>query len=227
MIKQIISILFLLTVIWVAPVFAQEEEKSKKIQISEEQYKAFCKSNFVGDPISLNVVNADIRDILNYITDQYGYDFALDDSIGRVVSSVNFDNVPWNIVLNEILESKDLGIQCKGRFFLITTLEKIRTEGRCLFPESKPAASAVYTEFIKLKKLPPCANKATCEQTSQALNHLKASVARRISNKGQIEIDERSQVLIITDVRDNLDTLKILVESLDNEEFYKEAEKGK
>src|SRR5690606_41415957 len=35
---------------------------------------------FVGEPINLNVVNADIRDILNYITEQYGINFVIDKS---------------------------------------------------------------------------------------------------------------------------------------------------
>ena len=36
---------------------------------------------FVGEPINLKVVNADIRDILNYITEQYGINFVIDKSV--------------------------------------------------------------------------------------------------------------------------------------------------
>src|SRR6267378_7616117 len=37
-----------------------------------DQGRRYGQSGFVGEPINLNVVNADVRDILNYITEQYG-----------------------------------------------------------------------------------------------------------------------------------------------------------
>ena len=225
--KQILLILFLLAAFCAVPVFAQENSEGKQKQVGEEQYKAFCQPDFVGESISLNVVNADIRDILNYITKQSGFEFAVDSSIGRKVASVNIDDVPWNVALGNILEPEELGIQCNGRFFLITTQKKITEEGRCVFTEAKPDNSPLYTEFIKLKKLPVCPNKNKCQQASQALNHLKTHVAQRLTKRGQIEVDEASQTLIITDARDNINVLRNLVPLLDNEEFYNEAGKGK
>ena len=38
----------------------------------QSQGKMYGDPGFRGEPINLNVVNADIRDILSYITDQYG-----------------------------------------------------------------------------------------------------------------------------------------------------------
>src|SRR5512139_1214525 len=54
---------------------------------------------FRGEPINLNVVNADIRDILNYITEQYGINFVIDKSVRAVPVTVNVSEVPWNIAL--------------------------------------------------------------------------------------------------------------------------------
>jgi type II secretory pathway component GspD/PulD (secretin) len=220
--KNIIG-LFLLIFFCAAPLFAQEKAEDEEKQISEERYKAVCKPDFVGESISLNVVNADIRDILNYITKQYGYDFVLDNSVGRKVTSVNIENIPWNIALGNILEPEDLGVECEARFFRITTQKKISG----VITENAPDAAPLFTEFIKLKKLPPCPKKAPCRKTSLALNHLKAYVAGRLSKRGQVETDETSQTLIITDARDNLNALKSAVELLDNEEFYNEAGKDK
>jgi type II secretory pathway component HofQ len=219
--KQILIGLFWLTVFCAAPGFAQEVKPEKK-QITEEQYKAFCKPDFVGESMSLNVVNADLRDILNYITEQFGYDFVLDASVGRKVTSVSIDNLPWNIALSNILEPEDLDIQCTERFFRIKVQSK-----NIVTPETEPEAVPVYTVFIKLSKLPRCAKKAKCVQKTLALNRLKSSVAERLSKKGQVEIDETSQTLIVTDSRGNLNALVKLVETLDNEEFYNQAGKGK
>jgi len=53
-------------------------------QQQSEQGKRYGESGFVGEPINLNVVNADIRDILNYITEQYGVNFVIDASVTAV-----------------------------------------------------------------------------------------------------------------------------------------------
>src|SRR5713101_9558613 len=45
------------------------------------QGRQYGQAGFVGEPINLNVVNADVRDILNYITEQYGINFVIDNSV--------------------------------------------------------------------------------------------------------------------------------------------------
>ena len=45
---------------------------SRGAEKQSEQGRQYGQPGFVGEPINLNVVNADIRDILNYITEQYG-----------------------------------------------------------------------------------------------------------------------------------------------------------
>ena len=224
--RRIIGILFLLLALFAATVFAQEEEeaaKTEKKQVGEEQYKAVCRQWFVGEPISLSAVNADIRDILNYITREYGYAFVLDPSVGRKVTTVNLDGLPWNVALNNILDPEDLTMECGEQVLRI----KAQIKKDVAASEEESDASPLYTIFIKLEKLPTCAKKGKCAKKSLALNRLKSSVAERLSKKGQVEVDEKSQTLIVTDARGNLNALVKLVETLDTEEFYSQAGKSK
>ncbi|MCV5245278.1 hypothetical protein OFC58_32285, partial [Escherichia coli] len=69
------------------------------------QGQRYGQPGFVGEPINLNVVNADIRDILNYITEQYGVNFVIDKSVGQVPVTVNVTDVPWNVALDAILRA--------------------------------------------------------------------------------------------------------------------------
>src|SRR5215210_8998111 len=79
-----------------------------------QQGKHYGDPGFVGEPISLNVVNADIRDILNYITEQYGINFIIDASVPAVPVTVNDTDVPWNIALDSILKANRLGVEANG-----------------------------------------------------------------------------------------------------------------
>ncbi|MCA1626308.1 MAG: hypothetical protein LC778_21465, partial [Acidobacteria bacterium] len=81
---------------------------------AQEQGKRYGDPGFVGEPINLNVVNADIRDILNYITEQYGINFVIDKSVGAIPVTVNVSDVPWNIALDSVLQAQELAVQVNG-----------------------------------------------------------------------------------------------------------------
>src|SRR5882672_8915677 len=70
----------------VAPSTAISPATDKMAQ--SQQGRQYGQPGFVGEPINLNVVNADIRDILNYITEQYGVNFVIDSSVGAVPVTV-------------------------------------------------------------------------------------------------------------------------------------------
>ena len=80
----------------------------------QSQGRMYGDPGFRGEPINLNVVNADIRDILNYITEQYGINFVIDKSVKQVPVTVNVSEVPWNIALDSILRAQELGVQVNG-----------------------------------------------------------------------------------------------------------------
>jgi type II secretory pathway component HofQ len=96
----------------------------------------YGKPGFIGEPINLNVVNADIRDILNYITEQYGVNFVIDKSVKNVPVTVNVSDVPWNIALDSILQSQDLGVQVNGPILRVLTARRFT---RNLFVSITPA----------------------------------------------------------------------------------------
>src|SRR4051812_37855838 len=70
------------------------------------QGKHYGEPGFRGEPINLNVVNADVRDILSYITDQYGINFVIDKSVKEVPVTVKVADVPWNVALDSVLQSQ-------------------------------------------------------------------------------------------------------------------------
>ena len=93
-----------------------------------EQGRQYGQPGFVGEPINLNVVNADIRDILNYITEQYGVNFVIDSSVGAVPVTVNVQDVPWNVALDAVLKANRLGIEASGNILRVATTEVLAKE---------------------------------------------------------------------------------------------------
>src|SRR5687768_7631700 len=183
---------------------------------------------FRGEPINLNVVNADIRDILNYITEQYGINFVIDKSVKSVPVTVNVSEVPWNIALDSILRSQELGIQVNGTILRVADAKALATEGELFRAQmdNQLDGSPLFTEFIRLNYARAAGSIARGSSTSgtttvgggggggggssaRSGGNSSASgtsdgegllpiIKRRLSRRGSIEIDGRSNSLIIT-----------------------------
>ena len=217
----------------------------------QKQGAMYGDPGFRGEPINLNVVNADIRDILNYITEQYGINFVIDKSVKSVPVTVNVSEVPWNIALDSILRSQELGIQVNGTILRVADAKALATEGELFRAQmdNQLDGSPLYTEFIRLNYARASGAIGRGSSTSGTTTvggggasssggsrgssaggvdaggeGLLPIIKRRLSRRGSIEVDGRSNSLIITDVRQNIDAIRQLVAILDQPEPQVEIE---
>ncbi|MBK9155700.1 MAG: type IV pilus secretin PilQ [Chloracidobacterium sp.] len=222
-------------------------------QTGQPQGQRYGEPGFRGEPINLNVVNADIRDILNYVTEQYGINFVIDKSVQKVPVTVNVSDVPWNIAIDSIMRSQELGIQVNGPILRVADAKMLASEGEIFRAQQNNQldSSPLFTEFIRLNyaraagTLTGAAGGAgqTSTGTSSAASPTGGSgggagagagqgadqgilgiVRRRLSRRGAVEVDGRSNTLIITDVRENIDAIRQLVTLLDQPEPQVEIE---
>ena len=109
-------------------------------------------AGFRGEPINLSVVNADIRDILSYITDQYGINFVIDKSVKEVPVTVKLSDVPWNIALDSVLQSQSLNAQVNGNILRVVDSKVLSDEIdlRAKLMDGAIDGSPLYTEFLRL-----------------------------------------------------------------------------
>lgn len=215
----------------------------------QDQGKMYGDAGFRGESINLNVVNADIRDILNYITQQYGINFVIDKSVKNVPVTVNVTDVPWNVALDSILRAQDLGIQVNGPILRVADSKTLATEGEIirLQMDNKLDTSPLYTEFIRLNYARAAGTlggeagssggfsggvvpggSATSGSSGSGAGSADTGilgiVKRRLSRRGAVEVDGRTNTIIITDVRENIDAIRQLVTLLDQPEPQVEIE---
>ena len=214
-----------------------------------QQGRQYGQPGFVGEPINLNVVNADIRDILNYITEQYGVNFVIDSSVAAVPVTVNVQDVPWNIALDAVLKANRLGVETSGNILRVATNEVLAKESETqkVINDSRLDASPLVTEFIRLNYARASGTLAQAAGSTGAFSGgatnlsfsggaggdatggsgdqgLLPIISRRLSRRGSIEVDGRSNTLIITDVKENIDAIRQLAAILDQPEPQVEIE---
>jgi type IV pilus assembly protein PilQ len=213
------------------------------------QGRQYGQSGFVGEPINLNVVNTDIRDILNYITEQYGINFVIDSSVGAVPVTVNVQDVPWNYALDALLRANKLGAEVNGNILRVAAADTLAKEAETqkVISDARLDNSPLVTEFIRLNYARAVGTLAQAAGSTSAFSggatNLSFSggaggdatggsgdqgilpiIKRRLSRRGAIEVDGRSNTLIVTDVKENIEAVRQLVTILDQPEPQVEIE---
>jgi type IV pilus secretin PilQ/predicted competence protein len=218
-------------------------------QQTPSQGEQYGRAGFVGEPINLNVVNADIRDILNYITEQYGVNFVIDSSVGPIPVTINVTDVPWNIALDAILKANRLGADANGNILRIATIKVLSEEAdtQKAITDARLDNSPLVTEFVRLNYARASGTLAQAAGSTGGFSGgatnlsfsggaggdatggggdqgLMPIIQRRLSRRGAIEVDGRSNTLIITDVRENIEAIRQLVAIMDQPEPQVEIE---
>src|SRR5437868_8613568 len=219
------------------------------MSMQSNEGRQYGQVGFVGEPINLNVVNADIRDILNYITEQYGINFVIDNSVQAVPVTVNVQDVPWNYALDAILRANRLGVDVNGNILRIATSDTLAKESdtQRIIKDSQLSNSPLITELVRLNYVRASGTLATAAGSTGAFaggaTNLSFSggaggdstggggdqgilpiIKRRLSRLGSVEVAGQSNSLIITDVEKNVVAIRQLIAILDQPEPQVEIE---
>jgi type IV pilus assembly protein PilQ len=152
---------------------------------------------YIGHKISLDFVDADIKNILELIAEVSGLNIVVGDNVrGRV--TIRLLEVPWDQALEVILQSQSLAMGRVGNVIRIAPLEKLRRERK-----DELSSKRVQEKLVDLKT---------------EMIHLKYASARDmvpvvknfLSERGTVSADERTNTLIIRDISENIEELREL-----------------
>jgi type IV pilus assembly protein PilQ len=168
--------------------------KSKTVGGGESQY--------TGEPISLDLKDADIKDVFRTISELTGLNLVIDPDVHASVT-VRLDNVPWDQALELILKQNGLGYIIENNVMRIATIGKLQNEERERAALDLARQTSIPTKTVT-KKLSYARAGATA-----------GTVKRVMSPRGDIIVDERTNTLIIREIPDFLPTVLQLIDSLD------------
>jgi type IV pilus assembly protein PilQ len=177
----------------------QEQEQEKRYEpktLVEREVK------YTGEIITLKFKDADLRDVILYLGDFAKLNVVFDPEVRGVVTC-NLEDVPWDQALDILLRNNKLGKVLEGnvlRIAPVSVLTREDEEQRKL-RESKEQAGPLIVRTVTL--------------SYSKARDVMALLAPKKSPRGEITIDERTNTLIIADVRENLDLLEKLITVLD------------
>jgi type IV pilus assembly protein PilQ len=159
---------------------------------------------YTGHPISLDFKDGDLQDIFRLFADISGLNVVVNPGVsGKVTLKLN--EVPWDQALDLILKANGLGYTLEGnviRIARLTDLAKEETERRKL-AEEKALAGDLGTLTTRISY-------AKAGELSDVLKKAGA-----LSPRGSINVDPRTNTMIINDLPSYLDRARALIADLD------------
>ncbi len=159
-----------------------------------------------GEPITLRLRDADIRDLLRSFAEFSGLNFVIQPGVRGTVT-VELTDVPWDQALDLILKTNDLGYELEGNILRIAPLAKLRAEAEEEQRLRKAQAEAVPLAFV-IKRV----SYATAGSIAAVLQGGANSV---MSSRGSVMVDQRTNTLIIKELPNFIDTVIAVIETLD------------
>ena len=161
---------------------------------------------FSGKPISLNLVDADVKQVFRLFHEISGLNFVLDPSVsGRV--TIVLDEVPWDQALDLILKNNGLDKVLENNVIRIASTQRL----------SQEAASRKQLKEAKELEVEPIT-------ITRTLSYAKAKDVQRVirdsgvlTARGKVIVDDRTNTVIVSDIPKKLDPLDALVSKLDTE----------
>jgi type IV pilus assembly protein PilQ len=168
---------------------------------------------YTGNPITLDFSGADLRTVLKYFHEISGLSIIIDPSVPATPIDIVLTDIPWDQAFETLLRSYKLGYTAEGTIVRIAPIAILAEEEgeRRKLSEAKALAGDLRVQTF-------------------ALSYAKANdmqpllVKSALSARGQIQVDARTNTIIITDLPDRLQTATALINTLDRPEPQVEVE---
>ncbi|ELO1812917.1 type IV pilus secretin PilQ family protein [Vibrio fluvialis] len=173
------------------------EEKAKPKSVLEKE----------GKLISINFQDIPVRNVLQLIADYNEFNLVVSDSV-RGNLTLRLDGVPWQQVLDIILQVKGLDKRVDGNVILVAPKEELDLREKQQLQKARMAE-----ELGDLQSDILIINFAKASDIAQMIGGDGA--VNMLSERGSISIDERTNALLIRELPENIAVIRDIVASLD------------
>lgn len=171
---------------------------------------------YVGEKLSLNFQDIDVRAVLQLIADFTSLNLVASDTVnGRI--TLRLQNVPWDQALELVLKTKGLDKRQIGNVLMVAPANEIAERERQEIQNNKQIQelAALQTEHIKIRYADAKELYDLFAAASSGGDDSGASTASFLSARGSVIVDERTNTLLVTETAQKLEELRRVIRLLD------------
>ncbi len=160
-----------------------------------------------GKLISINFQDIPVRNVLQLIADYNQFNLVVSDSVEGNLT-LRLDGVPWQQVLDIILQVKGLDKRVDGNVILVAPTDELdlREKQQLEKQQLEEEMGELSSEIIKV-------NFAKASDIAEMING-EGNISM-LSARGSMTIDDRTNSLLIRELPENISVIRDIIESLD------------
>lgn len=176
-------------------------------KVEREQH--LSELSYVGDRISLNFQNIEVRAVLQLIADFTDLNLVASDTVSGNIT-LRLQNVPWDQAMELVLKTKGLDSRRIGNVLMVAPAAEIAERERQEIETIKQLAelAPLKSEFIQIRY----AKAANVVNLFEAGSEQGGSL---VSERGSVVVDERTNAIILTDTVAKLEEIRALIANVD------------
>ena len=174
-----------------------------------EREQRISEFSYVGDRISLNFQDIDVRAVLQLIADFTEINLVASDTVDGSIT-LRLQNVPWDQAMELVLKTKGLDSRRIGNVLMVAPAAEIAERERQEIEANKQLAelAPLKSEFIQIRY----AKAADVVTLFEAGSEQGGSL---VSERGSVVVDDRTNSIIVTDTTAKLDEIRALIANVD------------
>ena len=173
------------------------------------------KKLYIGEKIALDFYDTDIKNVFLILMEVSGKNFAIDKDVTGRVTLTLAKPVPWDQALDLILKMNQLGKIYEGDIIRIATLITLEKEEEELKKKLKAKQDAVRQEDHITAFIPVNYGSAKDINAAHIIGILTVDPARGPDQQGKSTVEERLNMIVITDVPLVVKQAREIIQKLD------------
>ena len=161
---------------------------------------------YVGDPIDMSLKKADLVETLRSFATISDLNFVIQPGVSGSVT-VELKGVPWDQAMEQILKINNLGMDIDGTIVRIAPMSQLRAEA-----EEQRRLAQSRQQSVPLRTVMKSLSYSSADELATLLQNRTGSI---LSSRGTVQVDRRTNTLIIRELPENVDVVLAVIDNLD------------
>jgi type IV pilus assembly protein PilQ len=174
--------------------------------VSADPSRAAQRGRYTGEKLSLNFQNVEVRAVLNVIADFTDLNIITSDTVSGNIT-LRLKDVPWDQVLEIILQTRGLDSRRSGKFIWIAPRDELATREKLALESQQQITDLEQTRTETFQM--------NYQKASDVQRLLSDPNQRMLSKRGSAVVDARTNTLFVQDTPARLEEVRRLLAKID------------
>ncbi len=191
---------------WEHNAYQSDTQFVVEVKAVAQDSKGSQRGRYVGEKLSLNFQNVEVRAVLNVIADFTDLNVITSDTVAGSIT-LRLKDVPWDQALDIILQTRGLDMRKSGNVIWIAPRDEIATREKL--------ALEAQSQISELEQTRTESFQINYQKAADVQKLLSDATQRMLSKRGSAVVDTRTNQLFVQDTPSRLEEVRKLIAKID------------